>query len=172
MTNYETVVATTNDFLNDFPQDSAWKDSPFAWIRSLPPASKGVVGRAIASSLLQANGLTVYARRTQLRVNAQGILVRVALMWKEGILKFQNVREPNFDHVLCIGLCPNEALAWLIPKDEVWQNGTVRTDRAGITAQHKGADAWLSITLNNIQPWLKQYGGTLDEMLKVAGTQL
>ena len=116
MTNYETVVATTNDFMNDFPQDSAWKDSPFAWIRSLPPASKGVVGRAVASSLLQANGLTVYARRTRLRVNAQGILVRVALMWKEGILKFQNVREPGFDHVLCIGLCLMKRLLGLYQK--------------------------------------------------------
>lgn len=172
MNNFKTVVSITNDFIAEYPQSTAWQDSPFNWIRCLPPGSKGVIGRAIGSGLLQSNGFTVTARTNQLRVNAQGILVRIALMWEEGVLKFQNLREPDFDHVLCFGLCPNEAFAWFIPKEEVWKDGTVRTDNAGVTAQHKGADAWISINLSSVPLWLKPYGGTLDEMVKVAKTAL
>jgi len=76
------------------------------------------------------------------------------MKWEGNVIKFQNVRDIAFDHVLCFGLYPHNAFAWLIPKKEIWSNGNVRTDRAGVTSQHKGADAWINIDPKDPQPWL------------------
>ncbi len=91
------------------------------------------------------------------------------MKWKGNIVKFQNVRDINFDHVLCIALYPKGAYTWLIPKNEIWRNHAVRTDRPGVTRQHKGADAWIHVDpTKTVQTWLKPYGGSIEDMIKVA----
>lgn len=165
---YKTLVAITDSLIGRYPANTAWKDSPFNWIRGLPPASKGAIGRDIGSGLLYAYGFTPGAYRYELRVNGQGVLVRVGMKWEGNIVKFQNLRDIKFDHVLCVALYPKSVYAWLIPKDEIWQNGKVRTDRPGIKAQHKGADAWIHVDPKQVSPWLQPYGGTIDDMIKVA----
>ncbi len=94
------------------------------------------------------------------------------MKWQGSIVKFQNIRDIAFEHVLCIALYPKGAYAWMIPKSEIWDNHIVRTDRTGVTRQHKGADAWLSVDPKNVHGWMKPYGGTIDEMIKVAKTSL
>ncbi len=165
---YKTLVKITDSLIPRYPATKEWDDSALAWIRGLPPASKGAIGRDIGAGLLQAYGFTPGTYRYELRVNAQGVLVRVAMKWKGNIVKFQNVRDIAFDHVLCIALYPKGAYAWLIPKTEVWLDHIVRSDRPGVTRQHKGADAWISIDPKNVPSWVKPYGGTLEEMIKVA----
>jgi hypothetical protein len=169
---FQTIQKITNSLMAEYPATKEWDDSPFNWIRGLPPASKGAIGRYIGSGLLQAYGFTVSAYRYELRVNGQEILARVAMKWEGNIIKFQNVRDVKFNHVLCIGLYPSKAYAWLIQKNEIWLNGKVRTGRSGVTSQHKGADAWMHIDPANVQSWLKPYGGTIEEMIKVAKISL
>jgi hypothetical protein len=165
---FKTLQRITDGLIADYPANSEWIDSPFNWIRGLPPASKGAIGRDIGSGLLQAYGFTPGAYRYELRVNGQGVKVKVGMKWEGDIVKFQNVRDTNFGHVLCIALYPKKAYAWLIPKAEIWLNQAVRNDRPGVTRQHKGADAWISIDRKNVPQWLKPYGGTIEEMAKVA----
>jgi len=100
------------------------------------------------------------------------ILVKTSLMWNKGSIKFQNIRDNEFDFVLCLGIYPHKAFGWLIPKNEIWVNGAILKDRPGIKSQHKGADAWVHIDPDNVQAWLKPYGGTIDEMIKVAKKSL
>jgi hypothetical protein len=169
---FKTLVSITDSLIANYPASTAWDDSPFNWIRGLPPASKGAIGRDIGSGLLYAYGFTPGAYRYELRVNGQGVLVRVAMKWKGNIVKFQNVRDVKFDHVLCIALYPKNTYAWLIPKNEIWLNQSVRNDHSGVTRQHKGADAWIHVDPKNVQSWLKPYGGTIEEMIKVAKTAL
>ncbi len=95
------------------------------------------------------------------------------MKWQGDIVKFQNIRDIAFDHVLCIALYPQGAYAWLIPKSEIWLNGKIRTDQAGVTSQHKGADAWINVDPKNAQTtWLGAYGGTLEDMINVAQKEL
>jgi hypothetical protein len=94
------------------------------------------------------------------------------MKWQGNSVKFQNIRDTQFEHVLCVALYPKDSYAWLIPKAEIWQNGKVRTDRTGIKPQHKGADAWITVDPKNVHTWLKPYGGTIQEMVKVAEVEL
>jgi len=165
---FETLEKITNSLISEYPESNAWAGSPFDWIRHLPSGSKGVIGRHIASGLLQSYGFTPTASKSHLRVNGQVILVRTAMMWQQGIIKFQNLRDSNFQHAICLGLYPRKAFAWLVPKDEIWLNGRVRKDRIGIKSQHKGADAWVQVDPENLPPWLTAYGGTSDEFVQVA----
>lgn len=165
----ETIAA---NLVAEYPETQAWSDSSFNWIRTLPPASKGAIGRNLASGLLQQYGLTVTARRGLLRVNGLRISVKTSLMWGAGTIKFQNIRDTNFDFVLCLGIYPHKAYGWLAPKNEIWADGRIRSDRPGVTKQHKGADAWIDVDPDSVQGWLKPYGGTIDAMIKVAKVSL
>lgn len=55
----------------------------------------------------------------------------------------------------------------MIPKNEIWKDGSIRSDRSGLTSQHKGADAWLHVDPENVPEWLQSYGGTIDQAMKV-----
>jgi len=168
----KTLEKITGTLKAKYPASKEWDSSEFDWIRGLPPASKGVIGRYVGYALLQHYGLTVTAYKYELRINGQGVLVRMGTKWVGNVLKFQNIRNNPFDHVLCIGLYPKSAYAWLVPKDEIWKDGVVRDDRDGVKKQHKGADAWISVDPKKVQDWLEPYGGTIDEMIKVAKTNL
>jgi hypothetical protein len=96
----------------------------------------------------------------------------MAMRWEKGIIKFQNIRDIDFEHILCFAIYPNDAYAWIIPKTEVWLNGAIRKDRTGITSQHKGADAWIHIDPSSPHNWLKPFGGTIAQAMKVAKTAL
>lgn len=165
---FKTLVGITDSLIASYPASTEWDDSKFNWIRGLPSASKGAIGRDIGSGLLFAYGFTPSSYKYSLRVNGHAVLVRVATKWKGSIVKFQNIRDTDFAHVLCIALYPHKAYAWLIPKNEIWHNNNVRADRAGVKRQHKGADAWLSVDPTKPYDWMKPYGGTIDEMVKVA----
>jgi hypothetical protein len=165
----ETIAANLNP---EYPETKAWANSPFNWIRTRPPASKGAIGRMLASGLLQSNGFTVTTKKGLIRVNGSGLAVKTALMWQGKTIKFQNIRNTKFDFVLCLGIYPDKAYGWLIPKHEIWANGAIRNDRPGVTDQHEGADAWVDVNPNDVRKWLKPYGGPIDEMLTVAKSML
>jgi len=165
---FNKLVEITNSLKPNYPESAAWADSPFNWIRSLPPNNKWSIARIAICGLFQRYGITASTYRYQIRVNGNGLLQRIALMWETSEIKYQNIRDINFDFVICLALYPHSAYGWLIPKCEIWADGVIRTDNLGITSQHKGADAWVHINPENPQPWLRKYGGTIDEMIKVA----
>jgi len=118
--------------------------------------------------LLNGNGLTATFYRSQIRVNGNGISVKVAMMWEEGIIKFENIRDIDFDFLFCFALYPNKAYGWLIPKRELWKDGKVnKAHYPSVTSQHKGADCWVHIDPENPSPWLKSYGGTIDQAIEI-----
>ena len=169
---FDTLVSITNDLEPQYLHSSIWQGSPFAWIVSLPPGSKGAIGRDIISGLMQANGLTPGLRGFSLVVNGQDVVVKTAMLWDQGVLKFQNIADTQFDHVICLGLFPTSAMGWIIPKSEIWSNGSIRTDRAGVTSQHEGADAWISFEPASIPDWLMPYGGSIEQLMQVMMVQL
>ena len=169
----DTLVSITDGMQPEYLPSAIWNGSPFAWIVSLPPGSKGAIGRDIISALMQSYGLTPGMNGFGLRVNGQDVIVKLAMLWDQGILKFPNFTDTQFDHVICLALLPNNAMGWIVPKAEIWVAGVIRTDRIGVTAQHEGADAWLSnADPSNVPTWLMPYGGTIDQLMQVAQTQL
>jgi hypothetical protein len=155
-------------------ENKAWAESKFDWMRTLPPARKGAIGRDLASGLLQSYGLTCTSSRYLLRVNGQGISVKTSLMWGAGVIKFQNIRNTDYDFILCQGIYPTTSYGWLIPKKEIWVNGKLQS-RLRLTGQHGGKtgdDAWIGIDPQDPPAWIKKYGGTTDELLAIIKTEL
>ena len=170
MSNFDELRNIADGFADQYPEDQAWNGSSFNWMRRLPPGRKNVVGRSMLASLLNQNGLTaMLSSNRQLRVNGNGISVKLAMMWEDGIVKFQNIRgDLDFDFVFCLALYPHQAFGWVIPKAEIWKDGKFNVANAGITDQHDGADAWLDIDPANPAPWLAGYGGTIDQAIAIA----
>ncbi len=130
----------------------------------------------MACGLLQSFGFTCTTKGNLIKVNGQSISVKTSLMWAAGVIKFQNIRNTDFDFVLCQGIYPKTSFGWLIPKHEIWAGNVLRDDRDGLRSQHGGSagseDAWIGIDPDNPHDWLQRYGGATDEMLKVATTSL
>jgi len=49
-------------------------------------------------------------------VNGKTIQVRFSTGWSGGGFKFEQLRDENFKGVFCIGITPQRAYAWVIPK--------------------------------------------------------
>ena len=117
------------------PEDAAWLGSPFNWIREHSSGTKGAIGRDLASSILGEISSPVTRDGLVLEVAGKRIRVKFSMAWDLASFRFQQVRDEDFDFVFCLGLYPDAAFGWFIPKDEfyvdgVWQerDGVVETD--------------------------------------------
>jgi hypothetical protein len=97
------------------------------------------------------------------------------MLWNAEEWKFQQVRDTKFDFLFCLGLYPDSASAWLIPKAELYLNGELQ-DREGWGRQHGGKtgkeDSWLIVPTNKVPKWLGEFGGAISNIPKVLNRYL
>ena len=173
MSNFDALKVIANQLLKNYPESQAWNESSFRWIREQAPGTKHVIGRSMLAVLLNGNELTATLSRGQIRVNGNGISVKVAMMWEKGIIKFQNIRDIDFDFAFCFAMYPNKAYGWLIPKSEIWKQGKVNTraTRASLASMREPTRL-IHIDPENPRAWLKPYGGTIDQAIAIAKKSL
>jgi hypothetical protein len=77
---------------------------------------------------------------------------------------FEQIR-PNqdYDYVLCFGLAPNNAMMWILSKNDIIKNINLNN----ITKQHPGGETfWINpVPINNIPLWMSEYGGDLSYVI-------
>jgi hypothetical protein len=138
----------------------AWEASPFGWIRREPSRRKGAIGETLVRD---------WAAHEQMRVEPaqssghdcrlDGVLVEVkfSLIWGGGEFVFQQLRNQDYEVACLLGLEPQRAHLWAVPKAIIWEHST---------GQHTGAAAqdtrWLRFPAAQPPEWLLSYGGTLD----------
>lgn len=149
-------------------KDDSWKGSPFAWVKNLPPASKGKLGARLIASWCAARGLRIDSSpdsEADLMVNGHRAEIKFSTLWKTGIYKYQQIRDQNYEYVIALGISPHEAHCWVISKN------ILRKHVIGHKPQHKGAKGtdtfWFDVDPTNPPPWLDDLGGTLDEALPI-----
>lgn len=169
---FKTLVQITDVLKPLYPESKTWDKSSFLWIQTSPVARKGSIGRQTVAGLLNASELTATLYKGMVLVNGNSIAVKFGMMWNKKIIKFQNIRDGEFDFIFCLALYPQSAYGWLVPKGEIWKNGKIREDRKGVKSQHKGADAWLHVDPSNAPKWLLKYGGALEDVIKIAQKSL
>lgn len=99
-----------------------------------------------------------------LTIEGKRVEVKFSTLWDCGLYRFQQLRDQGYDFTVCLGVSPNSAHCWVIPKSDLmrmWrQTGEIR-------GQHGGGDAsavgWFSVKPLDPPPWTKQYGGSIDE---------
>lgn len=148
--------------------DDPWLGSPFQWILSVPPATRGAIGESLVAEWCEAQGFDVLRSpnsEADRSIHGHRIEIKFSTLWKTGIFRFQQIREQNYDYVFCIGSSPSDAQAWLLPKR------VLREYVIGHMGQHTGAGAsdtdWLGFPAQKPYPWMAPYGGRLGDVARL-----
>ena len=141
-----------------------WLTSPFGWIRRQPPARKGKVLEQLVSGWCAAKGFDVTSalnRDCDRIIGGLRAEIKGSTLWESGIFKFQQLRDQQYDVVICLGILPFDARCWVIPK------AILMAHPQGVTGQHggqRGTDtAWLVFNPDTPPSWLSDWGGRLSE---------
>jgi hypothetical protein len=144
-----------------------WVGSPFAWIRTRPSRQVGKIGEELVACWCKQIGLEVRKPKEKkaeadLVIEGRRVEVKFSTLWEANVYKFQQLRDQEYDYVICLGVSPFDAHCWIIPKNKALRKAT---------GQHTGSQAqdtrWLTIDPKSPPKWLKTYGGTLIEAKKI-----
>ena len=155
------------DYVHEGAEDP-WLGSPFAWIRTRPAGQVGKIGEQLVAGWCAAKGLDVVScsdPQADRVIGGHRVEIKFSTLWESGVYKFQQVREQEYDYLICLGISPFDAHCWVIPKR------LLREHVIGHTPQHtgkKGTDTfWLSFRADSPPDWLSSCGGTLAEAFGV-----
>jgi hypothetical protein len=142
-----------------------WAGSSFAWIRSQPSRRVGKIGEQLVSGWCAAKGLDVTSTgdsEADRVINHRRTEIKFSTLWESGTYTFQQIRDQDYDHVVCLGISPHAAHCWAVPKAIV---------RGNIAPQHGGRvgrdTAWFKVNPDHPQAWLQPYGGTLAQAFRI-----
>jgi hypothetical protein len=84
-------------------------------------------------------------------------------METEGHYAFQQIRDQEYDICFCLGISPQAAHAWAVPKEIIWDKRL----QGSIQVLRKLRDTkWVRFNPNDPPAWIKEYGGTLEEAIE------
>lgn len=169
------IIEHTSDFLllsaaaNYLKKDlesqySEWWDSPFEWVLRLPPGSKGKLGKQLVYQWCALKGLAVNKNldsEADMQINGHRVEVKFSTLWKEGVYRFQQIRDQNYEYSVCLGISPHEAHCWVVSK------ALLKKYVIGHLGQHTGSSgketAWFPVDPQTPPKWLEPCGGTLEQ---------
>lgn len=156
------MAAVASSIRGDYVREGVidpWLNSPFAWIKALPPGSKGRVGEQLVAGWCAAKDFDVVRSPdsdADRIIAGKRMEVKLSMLWEAGIFKFQQIRDQNYDYGICLGLSPFNAACWVVPKALLMER---------LPSQHggsRGVDTkWLTFQADSPPDWLSPYGGTL-----------
>jgi hypothetical protein len=149
-----------------------WIGSPFAWIKTRPSRQVGAIGEKLVSGWLAARGFNVSRSGdsdADRIIENKRVEIKFSTLWANSGYKFQQLRDQNYDLVVCLGISPFDAHCWVLPKGDVirlWKHDHL------ISGQHAGqggADtAWIDVRPDDVpHEWLTSYGGSMSNAIKV-----
>ncbi len=150
--------------------EDPWAQSPFRWLTLIPSRSKGAYGEKFVSELFRLNDFDVKRPMSgsdhDRVINGHRIEIKLSTLWAiNGSYKFQQIRDQKYDFLLCLGLSPNSASCWVIPKHRI------SLELEGVTHQHGGKAGndtmWLSFEAANPPKWMSEFGGTLESAMEL-----
>ena len=98
--------------------DSSWEGSPFAWIRRRPPRSIGAISENIVAEFFAARGFDVTRSSdtdSDRIINGLRTEIKFSSLWESGTYTFQQIRDQNYDVLVCLGVSPFNAHCGFCP---------------------------------------------------------
>ena len=93
--------------------------------------------------------------------------IKFSTLWANQSYKFQQIRDQDYQLLVCLGVSPFTAHAWVFEKEFLVSNTGLVT---GLSHQHGGAEgrdtAWLSVSPTDVHPWMDAYGGDLAAAIR------
>jgi len=150
------------------PKKNQWAGSRFKWASVLSSGAKGKLGKRLVNSWCAGKGLAIGPSpdsEADSLLNGRRVEIKFSLLWRSGIYKFQQIRDQNYEFLLCLGISPFEAHCWIVSKQQL------KTHVIGKMGQHTGRGgketAWFSVRPEKPPNWLLGCGGSLDDALKI-----
>lgn len=141
-----------------------WAASPFAWIKTRPSRQRGRIGEQLVAGWCAAKGLDVTSTgdsEADRVIGGKRVEIKFSTLWESGVYKFQQLRNQRYDLAICLGISPEEAHCWALPKTLLLEHVI------GHTPQHAGRAGsdtyWISIPAKEPLEWMSGYGGTLAQ---------
>lgn len=160
------LAAISKELEKDYGTQSGeiWVGSPYQWIRQRSSRQRGAIGEKLVSGWFAAKGANVVRSSDS---DADRVIeglrceIKLSTLWESGIYKFQQIRDQDYEHLICLGLSPFEAHCWILPK-------TVLSSHViGVMGQHTGSagrdTAWLSFDPGKPFAWMEEFGGSLRD---------
>ena len=155
--------ALQEDYLDE---ETIWEESPFGWIQQKPSSTKGAIGKRLISNYLSRKGFSIYdspGHEADRVIAGKRAAIKTSYLWGGGEYRFQQIRDQDYDFVLCLGISPFDVHCWVIPKQVIidkWDSGEIPSQHLG----EEGRDtAWFAISPRTPPEWIKEWGGSLTE---------
>ena len=148
-------------------EERAWADSPFHWIRKKRGNTIAKIGKELIRALCAARGLCVVDAKggkgggADLVIEGHRVRLKRATL-SEGKYIFNQIRDEDFEYLMCLGLSPFDAHCWVIPKHVAIDQSSVQS-----SVQHGPRTDWTSFSPAHPPAGLRAYGGTISEAFTV-----
>lgn len=164
------IVDIIENLHNDYSSSNLiWKESPFAWIKSLPSKTVGKIGEQIVERWCIEKNFDVKSSPdsdADRIIDGLRVEIKLSTLWQSGIYKFQQLRDQAYDVVICLGISPFNIHCWVLSKRlilEKWKSGEIRSQHGGRGGQDT---AWIEVKPDNPHAWLTpRLGGLADATL-------
>jgi len=151
-------------------ENAEWDNSPFAWIKRRPSRQVGAIGEKLVAGWLAARGFNVTRSpdsQADRVIENKRAEIKFSTLWQNGGYKFQQLRDQDYDFVICLGVSPFHAHCWVIPKEDVMRLWKVEKKISGQHMGSEGSDtAWIDVRPDAPHAWLSSYGGSLSDAIK------
>ena len=133
-----------------------------------PSRSIGAIGEKIVASWLAMHDFNVQRSpdsEADRVVEGKRIEIKFSTLWEAGQYVFQQIRNQNYEIIVFLGVSPNDAHCWVLPKlkvMELWHTGVICGQHTG---QGGGDTAWVHLHPSNDNPYFAPYGNSLHEAL-------
>lgn len=162
-------VQCSEDLRRDhLDEETIWTGSAFEWIQQKPSSTKGAIGKQLISSYLIHKGFDVKpspGRGADRVIAGKRFAIKTSHLWEGGEYRFQQIRDQDYDFLLCLGISPSGVHCWIIPKQVIidkWNSGEIQSQHRG----EEGRDtAWFAIDPSAPPKWIEEWGGSLDEVV-------
>ncbi|MBF2761745.1 MAG: hypothetical protein ISN28_16040 [Ectothiorhodospiraceae bacterium AqS1] len=153
-----------------------WRCSSFSWFRDHPPARKSSICRKLISAWLRDEGFEVTpvkGKEADCEVNGFRVKIKLSMLWEQKRYVFQQIKDQNYDLMICFGISPFEAHAWVLSKSFVLEGWDKLPDFKTQHAGKSGKDtAWIHVDAGSPHEWLNEKGGDLSTALMVLRREL
>lgn len=137
------------------PAEDIWTKSPFGWIRTRSSRQRGKIGEQLIAGWCAARNLNVErspdADADRL-IEGHRVEIKFSTLWENGIFKFQQIRDQNYEFLICLGIAPFDARAWIFRKRDI-PFRTLSHQHGGV----RGSDTWwISVEPNRPPRWMNR----------------
>ena len=119
------------DIIKDHSPENIWLESPLYAYRALGNTNRGEIGEEFIRRYLIAARIDVSEKGnrtaiTDMQIAGHHFEVKTASLGSNGTFQFNHVRlDRHYEHLLCLGICPQEIVF------HMWRKGEVAEGKAG-----------------------------------------